>query len=470
MNSRLNDERAPRASWKQSVREKLPFKGRGGWLAFPTAAVALAAILVAAFTVLGIAGGGSASANDGPLHVVKRCSPEAAAAQPVIYVVDITNISADDVQVDAVNDPMLGGDILPWFGDTNLAPGETTSSGSILRFVQEADPRPLVNTVTVDATDVAGVVHSTQASCTVQVPHLTITKTAQFVNGTTIFTFVITNDGSVPLQRATVNDTVLGDLTFEFPIELAVGETVEVVIQREGLECNNTVTVLYQSVPRATRVDASAECTSDFLSFLSVVQIDTRTGQPFNEAPLTFHICVGAVALCDAGNAVISTQDNPFGPIQVDPGTYTACVVEPAGFEADADCKQANVSEGGAATIEFLTSPIPDGGDGCTPGYWRNHLESWPQTGLAPGDDFDTTFGVDLFDPDITLDDAINAKGGGVKKLARHGTAALLNALHPAVDYPLSAAQVIAAVQAGDLGDIPDFNELSSTCPAENNS
>ena len=57
--------------------------------------------------------------------------------------------------------------------------------------------------------------------------------------------------------------------------------------------------------------------------------------------------------------------------------------------------------------------------------------------------------------------------GGGIRKVARHGTAALLNALHPAVNYPVSAADVIAAVQAQDVGLLAEFNELSDTCPTE---
>ena len=55
------------------------------------------------------------------------------------------------------------------------------------------------------------------------------------------------------------------------------------------------------------------------------------------------------------------------------------------------------------------------------------------------------------------------ARGGGVRKLARHGTAALVSALHPNVAYPLTAAQVIAAVQAGDSETLAGFNELE--CP-----
>ncbi len=97
-------------------------------------------------------------------------------------------------------------------------------------------------------------------------------------------------------------------------------------------------------------------------------------------------------------------------------------------------------------------------GEGCTPGYWKNHLDDW--VGVDPGEDFDTVFGVDLFDPDITLGQAVKLGGGGVRKLARHGTAALINALHPDVSYPLTPAQVIAAVQAGDADTLAGFNEL----------
>ncbi len=109
--------------------------------------------------------------------------------------------------------------------------------------------------------------------------------------------------------------------------------------------------------------------------------------------------------------------------------------------------------------------PPPPGDEGCTPGYWKNHLEDWSATGFGPANDFDTVFGVDLFSPDITLEQAVNARGGGVRKLARHGAAALLSAAHPDVAYPLSVAQVIAAVQAGDSDTLAAFNELGCEIP-----
>jgi hypothetical protein len=96
--------------------------------------------------------------------------------------------------------------------------------------------------------------------------------------------------------------------------------------------------------------------------------------------------------------------------------------------------------------------------EGCTPGYWRNHADRW--VGVAPTDDFDTTFGVDLFDPEITLGTAIWLGGGGNNAFARHATAALLNAyakelssMDQFVNYPYTVARVIQMVQDAVAND-----------------
>jgi hypothetical protein len=107
-----------------------------------------------------------------------------------------------------------------------------------------------------------------------------------------------------------------------------------------------------------------------------------------------------------------------------------------------------------------ITCEPPAGGQGCTPGYWKNHLEDWGPTGYSPADIFNDVFGVSYFGASYTLDDAINQGGGGVRRLARHGTAALLNAAHPDVNYPYSVAQVIAWVQAGVADPLAQANEL----------
>jgi len=109
------------------------------------------------------------------------------------------------------------------------------------------------------------------------------------------------------------------------------------------------------------------------------------------------------------------------------------------------------------------TLPINEDIHGCSPGYWKNHLESWAQTGYSPTDDFDTVFEVNIFNPDITLEQAVNLQGGGDERLARHGTAALLNAAYPNLRYPLTVTQVIALVKAEDTDTLAEFNEL--ICP-----
>lgn len=87
------------------------------------------------------------------------------------------------------------------------------------------------------------------------------------------------------------------------------------------------------------------------------------------------------------------------------------------------------------------------GTEGCSHGYWKNHLGAWGPTGYTPSMSFNTVFGVTAFTPDRTLLQALQAGGGGINNLGRQGTAALLDAAHPGVDFPLTPAQVIAMVQ-----------------------
>lgn len=82
------------------------------------------------------------------------------------------------------------------------------------------------------------------------------------------------------------------------------------------------------------------------------------------------------------------------------------------------------------------------GGEGCTPGYWRQrqHFDAYPAPYTA-----DTPFGdvfVDAF-PGQTLAEVAAAKGGGLNALGRHAVAALLNAASADVSYDRTAQSVI---------------------------
>ena len=66
---------------------------------------------------------------------------------------------------------------------------------------------------------------------------------------------------------------------------------------------------------------------------------------------------------------------------------------------------------------------------GCTPEFWKANLELWKVLDVDYNSDFDDTFGSDYFEPDITLEQAINLEGPGLNHLARSGVAAYLDSL-----------------------------------------
>ncbi len=118
----------------------------------------------------------------------------------------------------------------------------------------------------------------------------------------------------------------------------------------------------------------------------------------------------------------------------------------------------------------------PTNGEGCTPGFWKNNLDSWEvyDSEQLFKDVFDGIVIDD--DEDLTLLGALELEGGGVNALARHAVAALLNAAHSDVNYPLLVDDVIvefkAAYESGDLEEIENqkdrFEELNEQdCPLE---
>lgn len=111
-------------------------------------------------------------------------------------------------------------------------------------------------------------------------------------------------------------------------------------------------------------------------------------------------------------------------------------------------------------------TPKPAGGEGCTPGYWRqpHHFDSW--TGYSPGDDFEVVFGVDASFNPHSLQDAARLGGGGERAMARHAVAALLNAANPDVSYGFSVSDVIALVQ--DAYASGTFETVKDQFEAEN--
>jgi hypothetical protein len=110
--------------------------------------------------------------------------------------------------------------------------------------------------------------------------------------------------------------------------------------------------------------------------------------------------------------------------------------------------------------------PPPSGGEGCTPGYWKQdqHADSW--VGYSPDQLFSSVF-ADVF-PGMTLSEVVGLNGGGVKALGRHAVAALLNASSGGVAYDLSVQDVIDGFNAAVAGTPADIEAQKNVFEAFN--
>lgn len=128
-------------------------------------------------------------------------------------------------------------------------------------------------------------------------------------------------------------------------------------------------------------------------------------------------------------------------------------------------------------TIEEPPPPPPPPGDeGCTPGYWKNHREAWAATGYSPTQTLEAVFDVpDEFGlGNKTLVQALSFQGGmgrlgSARILLRSAVAAILNASHPDVAYPMEVTEIISAVNTALTGSRANMLALKNTLDANNN-
>jgi hypothetical protein len=141
-------------------------------------------------------------------------------------------------------------------------------------------------------------------------------------------------------------------------------------------------------------------------------------------------------------------------------GFGAAGIVSGVGFAHDEPTTGSTGSSTNDTTDTTTTTPPgttepPPGGEGCTPGYWKSHLDSWGPTGYTPGQSLGSVFsvvGLGSLSSDSLLT-ALDYGGGSSlvdakRILLRAAVAALLNAAHPDVDYAMSEAEIIADVNA----------------------
>jgi hypothetical protein len=170
--------------------------------------------------------------------------------------------------------------------------------------------------------------------------------------------------------------------------------------------------------------------------------VDNNVGEP-------------AVVLLVDGVQVGASTPQGEGLVEVVNTTSQPIIDETATFRFGTSAVDNVTGSAGIDNIKVCTRQEELGAEGCTPGYWKNHPASWAATGYSPTQTLESVFDVpNSYGLDnVTLLAALSLSGGPTVAnaagiLLHHAVAALLNAAHPGVDYPRTAASIISDVNA----------------------
>ena len=138
------------------------------------------------------------------------------------------------------------------------------------------------------------------------------------------------------------------------------------------------------------------------------------------------------------------TSSGPGGPYDSEPNYNHVDCYNPTGLLYQAD-------------VSWVVPP--QGGMGCSPGYWKNHR--FP-AGYSKTQLFSTIF-ENAFPnpaPGMTLQQVLEQGGGGLKSLGRHTVSAFLNAVALGTNYELTPTQVVnkfnGVFPGGNYGALSD--------------
>lgn len=308
-----------------------------------------------------------------------------------------------------------------------------------------------------------------------------------------LWSFVVTNTGDVSLSDIAVTDNPVRSITCPKGT-LEPGEAMTCTasgIAEAGLDCD-TGTVLGTS-PQATNVTSSDSAC--YYGNTASIAIEKSTNGVDADSPPGPAISIGSTVnwtyvVTNTGElaltAVTVTDDRGVAvtcpKTTLVPGesmTCTASGTATAGPYSNLGTAS-GTPEGGSpvsATDPSHYNGVTVGNQGCTPGYWKNHTDSWPPTGYSPTQNVTSVFAqASLYAAGSASLLTALGFGGGVglegaaEILLRAATAALLSASHASVSYPRSTATVIADVNAALASQNRDaMLALAAALDADNN-
>ena len=313
------------------------------------------------------------------------------------------------------------------------------------------------------------------------------------VGAPVLWSFVVTNTGDVSLSDVSVSDDPARTITCP-KSTLAPGESMTCTasgIADAGLGCD-TGTVVGTSPQTTTVTSSDSAC---YRGNSASIAIEKRTNGADADVPPGPEIAVGAavnwsyvvtntgdvaltaVSVTDNRGVIVTCPKTVLAPVES--MTCTASGTAMAGQYSNIGTATGTPTGGSAVTA---TDPshyngVTVGNQGCTPGYWKNHTDSWPATGYSPSQTVSSVFGqATLYAAGVS--DLLSALGfaggagaeGAAEILLRAATAALLNASHANVNYPAPPSAIIADVNSA-LGsqDRDGMLVLAAALDADNN-
>ena len=290
-----------------------------------------------------------------------------------------------------------------------------------------------------------------------------ITSICDGVETSVTYFYDVTNPGNVCLENILVTDDTCG------PVNFTGGD-----IGSDGILCPGEIWTYTctTSISQATTNIATA--TGDSVVNGQTVQDTDDAFVDSSESPsciVTANPPVGEdcpIELC----AEVTGDRPPFSYLW-STGETTQCIsVSPT----DPTVFSVTVTDDNGCTTDcelLVECPVDEGGEGCTPGYWKqpHHFDDWTDP-YDPDDLFSEHFD-DAF-PGKTLLQVLSQPASSspgpnsLNNLGRHTVAALLNAANPDVDFSLSEQDVIDMFNDVYPGSTSDYQDLKNLFAAEN--
>lgn len=273
------------------------------------------------------------------LDVNKSCPAAAAIGDEITYTIDILNTGNETLDITSVVDTVnghAGVNITSSFPNT-VAAGATVSA-TYSYTVLASDPDPLPNSVAVAAVGLqSGATVTGNASCETDVTHvpdIDVTKScpAAVAAGADIaYTITVENTGDEPLTGVTVNDSLLGNITGDFDVDLAnpfpVGAlaTAEVTYQPKAGDpdpITNTVTATGTGADSTDRATDTASCRTDITHVAGIAVSKTCPAFAGEGDTITYSITVSNTGNEDLED--VTVMDSVLGDLSASFGDSLA--------------------------------------------------------------------------------------------------------------------------------------------------